>query len=448
MTLDDSDTNRSRSEPKAAVDDWQRYGLARHRSDVIDAQLDAMGRRAEPAHSREAPEDLFLEYRHENGERAAGTRRTARSPRYAANLAAVAVIGVLGASMLVLGVVTSPTAPVASPSPRAISSPTLNPSDFPVVESSFGPRTAHVGLLIDLPVQVAITDRDRPIDDGTTMYLTGSKGGVAIDESHGSIGTVYGGPAFAGGVRRAAVDSGIWVSTWPASATTCGPACWAQATTYRIDPGTGTVSGTLAATYLLGAADDGVWVATGKVIELLDPATGAVQSSMTWGRTSEPRIGCGALWSFTPGAQQSNLAQIDAKSGAVLGTSTLDPRIEYGPISIKGECWMMNGSDGATSGSTILVWLNADGTTQTTFAYPSLSVVVIDGEFWLYAAGGTLQRVEPTSGVGFGALYDLAVAPPNDDPALFFSAAHTLWMISGNSIVSFGVPTGAANAAG
>jgi hypothetical protein len=439
---------RSEHQSAAARDDWQRYGLARHGTTAGEPLRDALGRPVEAADRRDAPDELFLQYRRETGQRAAVAAGTERSPRYVANLATIAVIGVLGASMLIFGVFTSPAAPVVSPSPSRFVSPTINASSYPVVGASSGPKTAHVNFLIDLPLQVAITDRDRPIDDGATMYLLGSKGGVAIDESRLSIDTVFGGPAFANGVRRVAVDGGIWVSSWPASARTCGPTCWAQATTYRIDPASGAVSKSLAATYLLGAADDGVWVATGKVVERLDPATGAVRSSLTWGRTSEPRIGCGALWSFTPVAQASDLAQIDARSGAVIGTSALDSGATYGPLTIEGGCWMMNGTNGTTSGSTTLVWLNADGTTQATFAYPGLSVVVIDGEFWLYGAGGKLQRLEATSGIGFGAAYVLAVMPPNDDPQWLFSVASSLWMISGDSVVSFGVPTGADNAAG
>jgi hypothetical protein len=449
MTAGDSNGGKLRSEHQSSVarDDWQRYGLS-HRGGAVEAPRDALGRPVGPADHREAPDDLFLQYRREATQRLQRTHPPDRSPRFMANLATIGVIVALGAGLIVFGAVTSPSTPLVSPSPSRFASPTINASSFPIAEGSAGPRTAHVNLLIDLPVSVAVTERDRPVDDGTTMYLTGSVGGVAINEIRGTIGTVYGGPAFAGGVRRAVVDGGIWVSSWPASAKSCGPTCWAQATTYRIDVTTGTVSKTLAATYLLGAADDGVWVATGKVVESLDPDTGVVLSSLTWGRTSEPRVGCGALWSFDPGAQESTLFQIDAKSGMVLGASSLDPAVTYGPVSVKDQCWMMNGSGGATSGATTLVWLNSDGTVQATFDYPGLSVVVIDGEFWLYGSGGQLQRVEATSGIGFGASYVLSVPPPNDDPTWLFSASHALWMISGASLVSFGVPTGAANAAG
>jgi hypothetical protein len=448
MTAGDPNGRRLRAEHQSSVarDDWHRYGLS-GRSGTVEGPRDALGRPVDVPERREAPDDLFLQYRHETSQGAQRPHRAERSPRFMANVATVAVIGVLGSGLLMFGLATSPPTP-ASPSPSRFGSASASPSGPTISIASSGPRTAHVNFLIDLPVSIAITDRERPVDDGTTMYLTGSGGGVAVNETRGTIGTVYGGPAFAAGVRRAVVDTGIWVSSWPASAKICGPACWPQATTHRIDFKTGTVSKTLAATYLLGATDDGIWVATGKVVDLLDPATGAVLSSLAWPRATEPRVGCGALWSFGPGSQESTLFQIDPKSGAVLGASSLDPSVTYGPVTIKDQCWMTTGSNGATTGGpATLVWLNADGTVQATFDYPGLSVVVIDGEFWLYGSG-TLQRLEPTSGVGFGASYTLAVQPPDGDPSWLFSASHTLWMIDGTALVSLGVPTGPANAAG
>ncbi len=450
MTPEPPDGKRVRAEHQSSVarDDWNRYGLSRRDRAPDGAPRDALGRPVQRADRGEAgPDEFFMQYRSEAGQGTARPSRAERSSRFRANLATIAAAAMLGSGLLLVGLVTSPGAPITSPSPSRFASPTIGPPS-PIALASTGPRTAHVKLVIDLPVQVAITDRERPLDDGTTMYLTGPAGGVAVNESRGAIGTVYGGVAFSTGVRRAVVDGGLWVSSWPESAKSCGPACWAQATTYRIDVATGTVAEMLAATYLLGATDDGIWVATGTVVDLLDPTTASVLSSRPWGRTSEPRVGCGALWSYMEAAQEATLVQIDATTGTVVGSSTLDPAVAYGPISVKGQCWMMNGSDGATTGGSTLVWLNTDGTTQATFGYPGRSVVILDGEFWTYASGGTLRRVEATSGVAFGASYVLAVPPPNDELRWLFSAADSLWMISGGSIVNFEVPTGAANAAG
>ena len=129
-------------------------------------------------------------------------------------------------------------------------------------------------------------------------------------------------------------------------------------------------------------------------------------------------------------------------------TSALDPTETYGPIDVQGRCWMFNGSNGATLGSTTMTWLNADGTTQATFQYPGRSLVMLDDEFWVYSGNSLLQRIDPTSGYGFGAMYTLPVAPPGGDPQWFFAAVGKMWVISGTELAQLDIPTGAANAAG
>ena len=442
---------RTEHQSEAARDDWYRYGLSR-RGGEDKAPRDALGRPIEvEGRSAAVPDDMFIRYRDETRQVQSG--RAHRSPRFIANVATVAMVVAVAVAAVGIALATSPGPVVPSPSPGQLGSPTSVPPSPPIVVSSAGPKAAHVAALIDLPVQVTITDRQRPLDDGgTTLYLTGSKSGVALDPSRGIVRSVLGGAAFAGGVRRAVFDSGLWVSSWPAGSKTCGPTCWAQAATYRLDP-VGAVTKKLTATYLLGAADDGVWVATGKLVELLDPATGAVLSSSTWKGTAEPRIGCGALWSFTADAKATTLAQIDPRTGAILGSSALDSTETYGPIDVQGRCWMFNGSNGATLGSTTMTWLNTDGTTQATFDYPGLSLVMLDNDFWLYSgnnhSGNSLvQRVDPTSGVGFGAAYTLPVGPPGDDPQWFFASVGKMWMISGTQVDQLDIPTGPANAAG
>jgi len=450
MTLDGGDDGRQRAEHVSPIarDDWNRYGLSRRGHAADQAPRDALGRPIERVDRRsEAPDDLFIHYRREASQHPARPAATHRSPRFIANVATVSFVGALGVALAVIGLATAPVMPIASPSPSRLASHTPNASDFAIV-TPFAPKAAHVSLLIDLPVQVSVNERDWPLDDGTSMYLTGLGGGLAVEPSRGTILTVYGGPAFAGGVRRAVVDDGLWVASWPASAKSCGPACWAAATTFHIDTVTGKVTKTLAATYLLGAADDGIWVAAGKVIQRLDPSTAVVVSSTPWTGSAEPRIGCGSLWSFTPGAQASTISQIDLTSGAVLGTSPLDPTVGFGPTFAQGQCWMMSGSAGASTGATTLVWLNADGTTQATFEYAGESIVSLDREFWLYSSDGQIRRIDATSGSTFGAAYTLPVRPPNEDPRWLFSASGSLWMIEGTQLIKFDVLTGAAAAAG
>ena len=450
MTLGSSDDGTQRSEHVSRVgrDDWQRYGLSRRGRAADQGPRDALGRPIERVDRRtEAADELYIHYRREASQRPVRPAGARRSPRFTANVATIGAVGALGIALLVFGLATAPPMPNVSPTPSRLASHTPNASDV-VVVTPFAPKAAHVSLTIELPVRVSVDERDWPLDDGTYIYLTGSSGGLAVEPSRGTIPTVYGGSAFAGGVRRAVVDDGLWVSSWPTSAKSCGPTCWASATTFQVDTVTGKVSRTLAKTYLLGAADDGIWVATGKVVERLDPSTAVVVSSTPWTGSAEPRIGCGSLWAFTPAAQASTLAQIDLKSGATLGTSPLDPTVGFGPTFAQGQCWMMSGSAGATAGATTLVWLNADGTTQATFEYAGKSIVSLDREFWLYSSDGQIRRIDATSGSTFGAAYTLPVLPPNGDPRWLFSASSSLWMNEGGQLLKFDVLTGAAAAAG
>jgi hypothetical protein len=448
MTIGGPSDGNHRAEHASPVaqDDWNRYGLSQRGRAADRVPRDALGRPVEGVDRRsDTPDELFVHYRSETSQRQTRPAKAARSPRFVANVATVGVVAVLAVALLAFGLATAPAMLTVSPSPTRLASHTPNASDFAVI-TPFAPTQAHVSLLIDLPVEVAVGERDWPSYDGTTMYLAGSSGGVAVDPMRGTILTVYGGPAFAGGVGRAVVDGELWVSSWPAAVKSCGPACWAEATTFQVDVVTGKVTRTLAATYLIGAADDGIWVATGKVVHRLDPSTAEILASTPWLGAAEPRIGCGSLWSFTPGPQASTIAQIDLTSGDIVGSSTLDPTVGYGPTYVQGLCWMMSGSAGASSGATTLVWLNADGTTQTSFMYAGKSIVSLDRQFWLYSSDGQLRRFEGTSGSTYGPAYSLAVRPAGDDPRWLFSVSNTLWMIQGKQLIEFDVPTGSSAA--
>jgi hypothetical protein len=280
------------------------------------------------------------------------------------------------------------------------------------------------------------------------MYLTGPGGGIAMDPGTGAIRTIYGGAAFSKGMRRTAILGGLWVSSWPADATVCGPSCWPLAVTYRIEPSTGNVTNALLATYLVGAASEGIWVATADKLQLLDPTTGALLSTTSWKGSAEPRVGCGYLWSYTPSDKGATLSKIDPRTGVTIGTSILPAGVTYGPTYIEGLCWMMTGSGGASAGSTKLVWLATDGTTQAVLDYPGRSIVTLDREFWLYSSGGTMQRFEAAAGVSFGVSYLLPAQPADNDPKWLFAAAGTLWMIRGSTLAGFDLPTGTSRVNG
>ncbi|MGA3030593.1 MAG: hypothetical protein ABSE58_07655 [Candidatus Limnocylindrales bacterium] len=451
---DPNDTEQDEpSTDDVAREDWNRYGLS-HREPLAD-QRDALGRPLEPADRvGRVGEEPLLDYRSQNRKtRHSRPARPPRSSRFVADVAVLSAVGVIGAIVLVYALVSSSLMPAPSPTPRPSPTPTgpvavtnepfsANPGESVTLQS------ADVGILINLPMDIAIADRDQPPDDGTLMYLTGPNGGVSVNPADGKIGTVYGGSAFAKGVRRAVVDSGLWVSSWPADTKSCGASCWSAAATYRIDLATGSITNALAATYLLGATSDGVWVASGGNLQQLDPSTGDILSTTPWFGDGEPRLGCGSLWSFTPGSGGATLAEIDPGSGTDIGQSLLDPAVTYGPTLVEGQCWMMSGSAGASAGTTTLVWLNTDGTTQAVLGYPGKSIVTLDHEFWQYSSDKTMRRFEATSGYGYGVSYQLKVRPSNDDPEWFFAAAGTLWLLDGKQLAGFDVHTGTSRVNG
>jgi hypothetical protein len=442
----------------AERDDWTRYGVSHlpvpdpsehhlERPKVAGSStLSKLKAAPAPVVARktESPDEEFLDYRHEGGAAETGPDTRRRSPHFVANVATVSVVGAAGLIALVLAVVSSALMPATSPTPTRDASL--------LVASSLGPgssatvRIAHEGIGINLPLTITIPDRDQSPDDGTTIYLTGPTGGAAIDPGTGSIPQVYGGgPAFADGVRRAVIlGNGIWVSAWPTATAGCGPSCWASATTYRVDITTKFVTNTLAATYLLGSTSEGIWVATAGQIERLNPINGQeAQPRIPWKSNAEPRVGCEELWAFTPSGQSANLAQIDPATGDILGQSTLDPTVTYGPTNEEGQCWMMSGSAGVSTGNTKLVWLNADGTTVKVSDYPGKSIVALNREFWQYTSDGRIQRFEAVSGITYGVPWVLPIRPPDNDPKWLFSATNTLWMIDGTELYGFDVPTGA-----
>ncbi len=441
----------------AARDDWNRYG-AHHAPAAGTAPNDAMGRPITHAGRREDPrDDIYLEYRREKCAGASEPQGSRRSRRFVANVAGASVVALLGVVGLGVGLATAPPGPSPSASPTSTAVASAQASAQASAEASgSGPpsrtsQASHVGVLIDLPLGISTPNRDQQPDDGRMMFLTGPKGGVAIDPGTGSVTTVYGGSAFAGGMRRTIVEGGLWLSSWPSDATFCGPSCWGRAATYRLDLGTGNVTNAYPGMYLIGAAPDGVVVATGNVVERLDQGTGNVLATTPWHSASEPRVGCGSLWSYTPGSKTASIDLIAPATGAALGRAELDPGSSYGPTSIEGRCWMMSGSGGASAGSTTLVWLSPSGKSDSILSYPGKSIVTLNGEFWLYApdgSAGLAQRFEATAGVGYGPIYRLPVRPPNDDPMWLFSAANTLWMIDGTQLVGFDITTGATGSAG
>lgn len=421
--------------------DWDRYGLGpTARSSYQGPQSDHSLRRR----TGESRDDLYLDYRRENATR---SRRTSgHSSRFVANALGAAAVGILAIAVLVAAVVTSGPGP--TPTPRATiatatSSPTL-PATPALVD-----RLGEVDMLVDLPVNVFVPDRAQFPDDGTIMFLAGGDGGIAVDPATGAVGTVFGGQAFSSGVRRTIVATGnLWISSWPTSFKTCGQTCWARATTYRLNVGTGKIQKAYPGTYLVGLAADGLWLASGSQLERLDPSTGAVASVTPWKSEAEPRIGCGGLWSMETQTKASIVTGIDPATGEALVNPVVLPlTATYGPIEVESSCWMMSGFDGVSSRPTSLYLLNTESTQLGQDTYPDV-LLVLDGEFWKYSAGGVIQRFEARTATSYGPSYKLSVAPANDDAGRLFASVGKLWMIEGQQLAGFNILLGPEHSVG
>ena len=432
---------------EVAREDWRRYGGARGEAGTGGDRPGSTGR--ETDEQGRLRDDLYLDYRREgNG---SGPRRTpeqdaAARRRRLSNLIGVAVaIAVIGTAAVVLNIQATTYKPASSPSRVALLSPGGSGLALPSGSSlpSTLTRVAHVGVTIKTPLLITIPDRGLDPDDGYTMYLTGNSGGFAMDPGTGRVLRVYGGPPFVSGMKRAVVDQALWLSTWPGQGVICGQECWKSATTYRVDLANGTVLETYLNTYLVGATSDGLWLATGSNVERHDPQTGAIAASTPWQGTAEPRVGCDYLWSYDQTAKETSLNYIDPSTGNSIRGSTLSTAYTFGPIWSDGQCWLMSGTGGSSNRTTSLAWLNADGSTYMERQIAQ-SLVVLDREFWVYTADGTIQRFEPSAEVPYGVKYTLPIRPSDGDPRWFFASSGTLWLTLGDQLIGFDARTGAS----
>ena len=417
-------------------DDWSRYGGGRPygRGEVGARQAGS------------DVDDPYLEYRHENGvsqpprieQRRTGRPRSSSRKLVGATAAVLLVAGT--AFFLSLG--KSDTTPTPTPSIPETLVPSASVSMArPTRASAPIVRLAHATAQIPLPLSANSPDRSVAVDDGESMYLIGTTGVLSISTRTGHV-TVFGGSDFPKGLRKAVYSSGLWVSSWPATVSYCGPSCWAEADTYRVDPSTGGVSFHMPGAFLVGIANGDVVVATNSRLEFLDPASGSVDATQPWQAPGEPRVGCGSYWSFVHDSQLTSLSLVGPFDGKGAVATSMDADVAYGPVYIEGQCWIMTGSGGASLGSATLEWLLPNGGVFTQLRF-STSVVILDNEFWTYARDGTMQRLEPSSGWGYGSLHQLP-DEPRVTPLSVFAAVGSLWAVDGTQLTGFDMATGAS----
>ncbi len=427
------------SRPKS---DWDRYGMeAASRPSRSPRSDTTLRRRASGSESRD---DMYLDYRRENATRS--RRGGGHSSRFVANAAAASIVGIAAVALLVAGMLSAGPAPTPTPSRTA---PTATPEPTPAPTTGVVGQTGHVTVLIDLPVSVYVPDRAQsPTLDGSVMFLAGQGGGIAVDPLTGAVGTVFGGEAFTSVRRTIAAAGSLWISSWPNSYKQCGPMCWDQAVTYRLNVGTGKIQKTYPATYLVGLADGGLWLASKGKLERLDARAGASTLTTPWPIAAEPRVGCAGLWSVDIQTSDVILTGIDMATGEALALTTILPlEATYGPILVGPSCWMMSGFDGVSASPTSVYLINGDQSQLVSRRY-SEKVLVLDGEFWTYSPGGVIQRLEANAGTPYGPSYKLDVPPSSDDAGMLFASGERLWMLQGQKLASFDVPLGMGNSGG
>jgi hypothetical protein len=424
---------------RPATTDWDRYGLARR---AAGGPAELPSNRPTVRRGSESHDDVYLEYRQENLARSrSGGHPSARSR---ANMLAALSVGAAAILVIAVAYATSPT-PSPTPTPTPTPAPTAagpSPSTGPAGATEPPIPATNVAtevVRMVVPASVAPPDRAYQPDDGATMFLAGQSSGIAIDPWTGSTGTVFKGKPFSGLVRRFFVAGGnVWMSSGPTDPY-CDVSCWKTSTTYRLNVGTGAVEQTYAATYLVGWSNEGLWLATKGRVDVVDPATGEVGSSVPWSAPGEPRVGCERLWSF----DGTNLSAIDVQAGTVVATSVMSGT--YGPFAAAGGCWMMTGQAGVSVGTTSLAQINDAGLLSSVTTSES-TTILLDGELWDYSAGGKMQRLRPISGP-YGPTYEFLSPPPEDDPTLVFASMGMVWVLdpSSGDLVGYDIHTGSGN---
>ena len=428
------------------TDDWARYGISRRTYEpAAGGSADATSKGA----LRDG-DDPFSDYRSE-GERARAAQKKRRrgflsGRRSKANILGTAVaVGVIGASGLLFTVTAFEQTPPAPPPTAAIPSYTATLSSVAPI------HTASSVFVVQLPFSAVIPSRDGASDDGTHVFAVGNGGLAVIDKATGRFVNNFGGGNFPSRVRKWTVDNGIWLSDWLSTDPYCGPDCWSTATTYRVDTVTGATTLKLDKTFLIGASPDGILVAQNGQISVIDPVTSSIGRWAPWKTSGEPRYGCASLWSIDlatstsgEGGLMASLSIVDMNTGDFSKPVTLNAAIVSGPIAAEGQCWTMGGQNAASNAPVGVVWLNPDGTIFDTRVFAH-AVAVIDSEFWVYV-DGTVQRLDPSSGVPYGGRYQLPIRPSGGDVSGLFSAADRLCLADGDRLAKFDIMTGAAHA--
>jgi hypothetical protein len=182
----------------------------------------------------------------------------------------------------------------------------------------------------------------------------------------------------------------------------------------------------------------GVWATDGE-LQLLDAASGAVIRRLPWSSIG-PAVACGELWGWKQSADEQNpgwvLDRLDQLTGAILEEFVLPEVVLPGLVEIDGRCW--------TNGVSNLYGI-APGKDLT--VTPSVGPTQFAGStVWSTTERGVVQQLDPMTGDAVGAAWQLPAQDLHLDPKgrpdwRLLSAGGSLWLLSGNEIVRYRIPT-------
>jgi len=183
----------------------------------------------------------------------------------------------------------------------------------------------------------------------------------------------------------------------------------------------------------------GVWVADGE-LRLLDVTTRKVLRHFAYDGVGI-QVACGALWSWATATDEQHpwlLQQLDPSDGRVVVQVSLPALDRLKLDEIDGLCW-------TTNGAALLGIQPGQGLALTT---TTASAVQIAGTtVWGWTPDGLVQRIDPRTGHAAGPTWrlpaqDLRTNAKGAPDWRLLSAGGSLWLLAGDEIVRYEVPTG------
>lgn len=234
-------------------------------------------------------------------------------------------------------------------------------------------------------------------------------------------------------------DAGLWMISPVGEAP--GPQ---TITLSRVDLKTGRVSFamSLPGGSRLAVGLGGVWVTDGE-LRLLGPTNLKVlRQFRVDGNTIE--VACGALWNWASSPDYLHpwrLQRLDPLNGRVLEQISLPDAVIPGRLQeIAGLCW-------TTTYSGLLGIEPGHGISVTTSTGPGGRPQIAGTSVWSWSADGVIQRIDTRTGMSIGNAWRLPEQDLHSDPKgqpdwRLLSAGGSLWLLGGNEIVRYRIPTG------